>query len=404
MKYSLSRLTLLFALAQVMILLPLQAQDLPEDELQINFSSYFDNFDVSVIYPSISLTKKVSETTSVTGRYLVDMVSAASISQNGTTTTGEREDDDDDDERGGFRKRNVDGVSAASSRGGLGLNGPDDIRHELNAGVTQLLAGRVVSFNTIYSRENDYQSATIAGTLTQYLARKNTSIQLGYVHSWDKIFPVTQNWTRNKQVSTVSVNLSQILSKRLIGQVLLFYSEHTGYLADPYKMVTIGTTELEPVSPDSRVRKAISGRLIYRLNPNTTIQGGYRYYWDSWNVTSHTVSALLQRHLSPAVDFGLGFRSYLQSDAYFFESRYLTAQDFMTVDNKLDRGYSNEIQFKFTLKGGQGLDFMPMMEDEKVQWNIGLNIYQRQTNAPDWFNNKTGLLAANFNIGLRYKL
>ncbi len=55
------------------------AQLLPANETQVNFSGYFDDFSVSVLYPSISLTKRVSESTSITGRYLVDMITAASI-------------------------------------------------------------------------------------------------------------------------------------------------------------------------------------------------------------------------------------------------------------------------------------------------------------------------------------
>ena len=71
------------------------AQDLPPDEVQVNLNGYFDNFRVNIVYPSISMTGAISPTTSLTGRYLVDVISAASM-------------------RSQFQ---VDGVTSASGRG-----------------------------------------------------------------------------------------------------------------------------------------------------------------------------------------------------------------------------------------------------------------------------------------------
>ena len=116
------------------------AQTLPEDELQVNFSGYFDSFDVSIVYPSIAMTRKVSESTSLTGRYLVDMVSAASIKNAGSTSDG---------------SRRVDVVTTASGRRvGEALPAFDDVRHETGFGITQLIFGQMLSVNGIYSKEN----------------------------------------------------------------------------------------------------------------------------------------------------------------------------------------------------------------------------------------------------------
>ncbi len=86
------------------------AQLLPANETQVNFSGYFDNFNVQVYYPSIYFTKHISSSTNISGRYLVDMITAASI-RNGlpsrykktTTTTN-------------LNKTSVDAVTAASGR------------------------------------------------------------------------------------------------------------------------------------------------------------------------------------------------------------------------------------------------------------------------------------------------
>ena len=357
-----------------------KAQDLPQDEIQVNVSGYFDSFDVAVIYPNVSLTKRVTETTSLTGHYLVDMVTAASI---------------------GNLMAEPDAVTSASGRG-RGGSSFDDVRHEASLGFTQRIAGRLLSLNGIYSQENDYASTTIASTFTQSFARQNTTLQLGLVQSWDKVSPVTKDWTRDKRVTTLSASLSQILSKRLIAQLLYSYMLNTGHLSDDYKLVTIAGEPFDPIHPDRRVRQAASLRFNYRLNEKSALQVGYRYYWDTWSVNSHTVSGLYQRHLSRALTLGIGLRSYVQSKASFFKPVYTEPEPFITVDNKLDAGYSNELQLKLTINGGKGRR-IPFLNSEQMQYLLGLNIYRRHTDTPDWYSHRQTLWASYFNVGLRYR-
>jgi len=381
------------------------AQDLPSDELQVNFSGYFDSFDVNVLYPNIALTSKVSETTSITGRYLVDMISAASIRGGSGNTSGSDDDDRFDDEfdkvanSAGTNK--VDAVTAASSTGGGGsYEGPsfDDVRHQFNLGIAHLLAGNRITLNGIYSTERDYTSGTLAGTISRYFALKNTTLEFGFVRSWDQVFPVTKDWTRSKNVVTYSVNFSQLLSTYALIQLLSSYTENNGYLADAYNQISIGPPDAavlyDPTHPDNRIRRAVGAQIKFRLDQSSSMQVGYRYYWDSWEVISHTISANYTTRLSQHVIFDLGWRHYLQSRAYFFEPEYLQPQPLMTVDIKLDKGYSNELQLGLTLSD---------TEDEQVEYNLALNIYQRHTQTSYWFNGKKDLIAANFNIGLRYR-
>ena len=385
------------------------AQSLPDDELQINFSGYFDSFDVSIVYPNVALTRKISDSTSLTGRYLVDMVSAASIKSGGPPPATEIP----------ISTTRVDVVTSASGRRtrrivtstGAVINAPapppalDDVRHELGFGITRLIADRPLSLNGIYSTENDYTSATLAGTLTQWFAKKNSTLQLGLVHSWDRVFPATKDWKRDKDVTTWSADLSQILSTRLIVQVLASYTTESGHLSDDYQLVPIdvgdSTASLDPVHPDRRIRKAAATRFKYRLTDKSSLQLGYRFYWDTWDVDSHTFSGNYQRYLSPRVILGVGLRSYFQTRAFFFKPEYARPEEFMTVDIKLDSGFSNELQFNLTLNGGDGDRFL--LNDDRLQYNFGLSIYQRHSDTPYWFNNSKDLISADLNIGVRYR-
>jgi hypothetical protein len=406
-----SVLCVLFSISAVL------AQELPPNELQVNFSGYFDSFNVNVIYPNIALTRKVSDNTSISGRYLVDMITAASIKGSSTPTVpGEREngfDDEIDDVAKPSGVQKVDAVTGASSRGGTGTGNEygapsfDDVRHEFNLGITHLFAGNRINLNGIYSTETDYTSKTLAGIVSRDFLLKNTTVQLGFVRSWDRVFPVTKNWTRHKNVTTYSANISQILSRKALIQVLTSYIEDSGYLADAYMQIRIGPEDnpvlYDPVQPDKRIRRAIGSRLKFRLNSVSSMQAGYRYYWDSWDVVSHTISVDYMKYLNPNVVLDLGFRHYMQSRAGFFKPEYSQPEPFMTADIKLDKGYSNELQLGFTLNGGPHQDYLPFLTNEKVQYNFDLNIYQRHTQTGYWFNGKKNLLATDFNIGIRYR-
>jgi Protein of unknown function (DUF3570) len=378
------------------------AQLLPANETQVNLSGYFDDFNVSVLYPSISITKRISESTSITGRYLVDMITAASIRSSGSKSSTAP------------TLAKVDAVTAASGKTSGGGNGGenilpsfDEIRHEINLGFAHLFGSGILTADGIYSTESDYTSSTLIGNFTQYFAENNTSIQLGIVRSWDKVFPKTKNWKKSKNVITINANLSQVVSKDLLLQLLSTYTDNNGLLSDNYQLVPItinGTDSLfDPVHPDLRIRRAAALSLKYRLSDKSSLQLGYRYYWDSWDISANTYSANYQRYLSKHVILGLGWRGNFQTQAFFFKPIYLAPEQYMTVDIKLDAGYSNELQFNLILTGGDHQDYLPFLKDDRVQYIFNLNFYLRHTNSPYWFNNMKNLFATDLNIGIRYR-
>ena len=75
----------------------------------------------------------------------------------------------------------------------------------------------------------------------------------------------------------------------------------------------------------------------------------------------------------------------------------------MTVDIKLDAGYSNELQLNLILTGGDHQDYLPFLKDDRVQYIFNLNFYLRHTETPYWFNNMRNLFAADINLGIRYR-
>ena len=63
----------------IMFIIPIAgfSQQEINDEIQVNINSYFDNFNVDVIYPNISVVKSIDDNTSLNGSYMVDAISSA---------------------------------------------------------------------------------------------------------------------------------------------------------------------------------------------------------------------------------------------------------------------------------------------------------------------------------------
>ncbi len=368
----------------------LAAQELPEDELQVTMNGYFDNFRVNIVYPSLSLSKQVGASTALNGRYLVDVISAASM-------------------KSAFQ---VDGISSATSKKtGGGDDTPDELRHEFGAGITQLLGDGSVSLNTLYSTEHDYTSLTLAASLSYPFAKKNTILQLGAVRSFDQVAPQTRSWERDKDVTTLSGGLTQVLSRDLLAQIDVWHSENEGLLSDAYQVVRIvdGNTLLsfEPVSPSTRSRDAAGLRLKYKVSTGASLQIGYRYYWDDWDINSHTLHGqLLQYILDGKATFGIGLRSYWQTAAYFFKPVYSEAEEFMAVDSKLNEAYSGELELQASFEGELFKDagfLHGLLYENSADLNVKLKFYLRHTVSADWHSRLETLYAYILSIGYRYR-
>ena len=382
------------------------AQEMTENEMQFNLNGYFDNFHVQIFYPSFSITKQINPSTQVNGHYLVDAISAASMrsrfdvdgvtsatSPNGIKQAAEA----------------VDGVTSASTRS-EGGGGSDEVRNEFSGGITRQIGAGSMSANGIFSTEHDYTSKTVTSQISWPFAKKNTIVQLGVVRSWDTSFPDTRTWKKHKDVVTLSGGFTQVLSTRAIAQVDASYATHKGFLSDPYQVIRIieGDTfkTLESKSPDSRIRKAVGIRLNYKIARMSALQLGYRYYWDDWEIKSHTIHAMLQKHLMEKnVTIGLGWRYYTQSKAYFFQENYTGDEVYLTVDSKLDECFSNTFESRIELNSilFKNIPFLEPLASERSVFLANLNFYQRQTATPNWFSRYKNLYAYMISAGWRYR-
>jgi len=128
-----------------------------------------------------------------------------------------------------------------------------------------------------------------------------------------------------KTMTDVLVGVTQVLSRRSLVQVNYSHSYMSGYLTDPYKILSVvdpstGET-LDYVyekRPDTRNSDVLYTKFVHHLESDVA-HLSYRYYRDDWGVRSHT--GTLRYHMKFGNVFYLEpqFRYYTQTAADFYD-------------------------------------------------------------------------------------
>ncbi|HET6282561.1 MAG TPA: DUF3570 domain-containing protein [Polyangia bacterium] len=274
-------------------------------------SAYSDSDSVHVVSPTISGT--VADDIagwSVNGRYLVDAVSAAS----------------------------VDVVSAASGHW-FEIRHVGSLAADVKTGPVGLMVGGGLS------REPDYLSLGLGGTISMELMDKNFTPFIGGSYGHDDVGRTGMDkafWQSMQKVglqlgATFVVNRSTIAS--ISGDLIL----ERGYLAKPYRYVPlfapgVGASvppgasvdlvnqlriDQRPADalPDARDRFAVSGRIAHRFD-SSTVRFDQRLYRDSWGLTASTSDARYTVDAGGRWSLGPHVRFHAQHGIDFWQRAY----------------------------------------------------------------------------------
>jgi len=213
-----------------------------------------------------------------------------------------------------------------------------DFRGAVDLGWEEPL-GTLVNATTSahYSQEKDYASLGGGLKTSVDLLNRRFTLTVGGGVNRDRVFPVggtAQGLASDtaaripgdnpKQVVTGLVGLSHVMSRRWLMGVTASQARETGYLTDPYKVISLvdPVTQL-PVAqvtekrPSERKRADVLGSSVYHLE-HDILYVNYRYYWDDWGVRSHTVDVKVRHDLSETSWLQPHVRLYGQSPAQFY--------------------------------------------------------------------------------------
>ncbi len=273
-------------------------------------AAYADTDHVYVISPTVAAA--VTHPTagwSVDGRYLVDVVSAAS----------------------------VDIVSTASRPF-------HEVRHAGALNGTYKPGDLGASANGAVSSEPDYLSLSAGGTVSQDLFDRNVTLLAGYGHARDvagrtgtsfSLFSRTLDTDAIKLGGTLIVDRATVFS--ILGDAIF----ESGDPSKPYRYVPLfapGTVVPRGASPDlvnrlrtsarvleqlplSRERYALDTRMAHRFD-RATLRLDERMYADTWGMKATTTDARVLLDLAPRVELGPHLRFHAQSPVSFWQRAY----------------------------------------------------------------------------------
>jgi hypothetical protein len=329
-----------------------------------SLAGYADTDHVFVVSPTVagSLTNPTAGW-SVDARYLVDVVSAAS----------------------------VDIVSTASRRW-------TEVRQVGTLGGSYKPGNFGVSANADVSIEPDYQSYTFSGAASQDLFSKNLTLLLGYEHGHDiagrgttpfSVFSRKIDHDGFKGGATFVLNKSTIFS--MVGDVII----ENGDTSKPYRYVPMfapGTAvplgaSVDAVDklrlparvleqlPTSRNRFALAGNLAHRFD-HSTLRLNERLYTDSWGLRGTTTDVRFIADLSERVDLGPHLRFHAQSPVEFWQRGYTARSNF---DFPALRTGDRELGPLVNVTGGASLHIAVGGAEHPRRWVLGLDANLTET-------------------------
>lgn len=217
--------------------------------------------------------------------------------------------------------------------------------------------GRLYQFSVGASAsiEYDYLHLGVNTKISRDFNKRNTTVSAGLAFSSDTIDSEGGAPTaltsmldvgdlsnrvgeQDKDIVDIVLGVTQVISKNLVVQMNYSFSDSSGYLNDPYKIVSIvdGVTgDVVPRTPSPGI-SGPSHEYIYESRPDSrtkhsfysqakyyrggkVLNASYRFMTDDWDIDSHTVDLRLRlpmgdrRYLEPHLRF------YTQTDAEFYQ-------------------------------------------------------------------------------------
>jgi len=240
-----------------------------------------------------------------------------------------------------------------------------------------------------WSTEEDYSHIGAEFSFSQDFNQKNTTFSTGIGYSYDSVEGVTGNpaprtsvfsgteglGEQIKQVADVLLGVTQVFSKRVIGQFNFSTTLSNGYMNDPYKVVSIVDALGRPIDhvyesrPDSRLSQSLYSEFRIKTAAGV-LKPSYRFFTNDWGIRSNTFG------LSYRID--IGKRSFFEPVVRFYSQ---TASDFYRLMLKPGEGLPAYVSSDYRLSAFNsitaGLHMGSRTGNDRVHWQFGVDYYQQ---------------------------
>lgn len=248
----------------------------------------------------------------------------------------------------------------------------------LNTNYAQDTSSRIVTYTAGIAAQFDSVRRSTGGTPEPFAEYgQGQTLDEGSRVSIDTIFGVTR-----------------VINRRTLGQINFSTGFSEGYLTDPYKLIS-RTRLIDPLDPSQgfdetatyyenrpsdRQRSSLYMSLAHTTRKDNVIHMSYRYYYDDWDIVSHTLDYRLKIRYEGGFFIEPHFRLYNQSAANFYmfsieQEEYGVSgfPEYASADYRLDGIDGTSIGFNIGKKfKGQGL---LRFRVEQVEWQYENSLF-----------------------------
>ena len=222
-------------------------------------------------------------------------------------------------------------------------------RDELDLSLGQELEDLHLRASYRFSTEHDYTSHGVTLGAALDLA-SNASTLDASLHVIGDTVGQAGNPSFSRSLTTIdgSFSFTQVLDPQMWMQLTYELAHNDGYQSSPYRWVGVGGTGFGCVGahlclpervPSVRTRHAMA--LVVRRALSNSISAGltYRYYFDDWSLSSHTLLGELGWNIGEHSLLALRYRFYTQGAAEFYQRTYLSlaTDQYRTRDRELSK-------------------------------------------------------------------
>ncbi|NGY03874.1 DUF3570 domain-containing protein [Solimonas terrae] len=235
------------------------------------------------------------------------------------------------------------------------------------------------------STEYDYRSLGGSLRVQRDFFEHNTTLALGGSFAADTVDPVGGapdplsvksnsggdddghgGSSKSKSTFDLLAGVTQVLDPKSLLRVNLIYSHASGYLTDPYKILSVVGSDGEPLRyvyekrPGTRTKTGVYAEYMRALGTDT-LRASYRFQTDDWGIDSHTVELDYRWRFSAANYLEPQVRYYRQTAADFYHVALYDGQETQVQDASADYRlggmdtWTGGLQFGHTFQGGSDL-------------------------------------------------
>lgn len=292
---------------------------LPEDRSELIYH-YYDGGGVRASGPAFLVRKSLADKVSLSAGYYVDAVSNASI----------------------------DVVTTASPF--------KETRKAYDLGADWLVRDSLVSFGLYASREPDYDANAVSLDVAHEVFGAMTTVSLGFTRGNDNVrkayeadfHDIARHWQYR-------FGLTQILSPRWLTSANFEAVSDAGYLGSPYRAARVFGAAVPERVPRTRSSRAVKFRSIYDYGDGptrTALKAEYRYFWDNWDITAHTLELGAARYVAAGWLAEASWRFYTQGAALFYSDNAQSETLYVSRNRQIGSFKSNAVAAKATYTFG----------------------------------------------------